>query len=131
MANFRCERALVMLDEPVPGLNHLKAVDPEVFANLLSDEISHWMVEAGHTPLVDFLYAPYDRPKWRPAAKGLQSVRGAMELYQQWLDAGENPLGWSRAQMEKELVVLGQVAEVLDLADARDRRFYFAARDLG
>lgn len=31
---------------------------------------------------------------------------------------------------EKELVVLGQVAEVLDLADARDRRFYFAAKDL-
>lgn len=120
-----------MLDEPVPGLNHLKAVDPELFANLLSDEISHWMVEAGHTPLIDFLYAPYDRPKWRPAAKGLQSVQGAMELYQKWLDAGANPLGWSRERMEQELVVLGQVAEVLDQADTRDRRFYFAARDLG
>jgi len=40
----------------VPGLNHLKAVDPAAFANLLSDEISHWMVDAGHTPLIDFLY---------------------------------------------------------------------------
>jgi hypothetical protein len=47
MANFRCERAFVMLDEPVPGLNHLKAVDPEAFAYLLSDEISYWMVDAG------------------------------------------------------------------------------------
>ena len=28
MANFRCERLFVMLDEPVPGLDHLKAVDP-------------------------------------------------------------------------------------------------------
>lgn len=130
MANFRCERAFIMLDEPVPGLNHLKAVDPAAFAFLLSDEISHWMVDAGHTPLVDFLYAPFDRPKWRPAGKGLQSVRGAMELYGKWLDAGANPLGWSREQMEKELDVLGQVAEVLDSADARDRRFYFAAKDL-
>ena len=131
MANFRCERAFVMLDEPVPGLNHLKAVDPEAFAYLLSDEISYWMTGAGYTPLIDFLYAPFDRPKWRPAGKGLQSVRGAMDLYQKWLDAGANPLGWSRERMEKELVVLGQVAEVLDLADARDRRFYFAAKDLG
>jgi hypothetical protein len=130
MANFRCERALIMLDEPVPGLNHLKAVDAEAFAYLLSDEISHWMVEAGYKPLIDFVYAPFDRPKWRPAGKGLQSVRGAMELYQKWLDAGTNPLGWSRERMEKELLVLGQVAEVLDRADARDRRFYFAAKDL-
>jgi hypothetical protein len=40
------------------------------------------------------------------------------------------PLGWSKERMEQELVVLGQVAEVLDLADGRDRRFYFAARDI-
>jgi hypothetical protein len=32
MANFRCERLFVMLDEPVPGLNHLKAVDAVEFA---------------------------------------------------------------------------------------------------
>ncbi len=120
-----------MLDEPVPGLNHLKAFDPEAFAYLLSDEISHWMVEAGCTPLIDFLYAPFDRPKWRPARKGLKSVREAIKLYQTWLDAGANPLGWPPERMEKELIVLGQVAEVLDQADARDRRFYFAAKDLG
>jgi hypothetical protein len=54
MANFRCERAFVMLDEPVPGLNHLRAVDPEGFADLLNDAISFWMVEAGYTPLTDF-----------------------------------------------------------------------------
>ena len=44
-------------------------------------------------------------------------MRGAMELYQKWLDAGANPLGWSRDRMERELVVLGQVADVLDAAD--------------
>ena len=54
-----------------------------------------------------------------------------MELYQKWLDAGANPLGLARERMEKELVVLGQVAEVLDVADSRDRRFYFASKDLG
>jgi hypothetical protein len=131
MGNFRCERAFVMLDEPVPGLNHLKAVDPEVFAYLLSDEISFWLTEAGYTPLTAFLFAPFDRPKWRPAGIGLESVRGAIELYQKWLEADANPLGWSRERMEKELVVLNQVAEVLDAADGRDRRFYFAAKDLG
>ena len=130
MANFRCERAFVMLDEPVPGLNHLRAVDPEAFADLLNEQISFWMVEAGYTPLTDFLYAPYDRPKWRPAGKGLRSVRGAMELYRKWLDSGTNPLGCAQESLERDLVVLSQVAEVLDLADGRDRRFYFAARDI-
>lgn len=130
MANFRCERAMVMLDEPVPGFNHWTAVDAEGFASLLSDELSHWLIEAGVTPLVDFLYAPFDRPKWRPAMKGLQSVRRAIELYRRWLDAETNPLGWSRERMERELIVLGQVEEVLDQADTRDRRFYFAANDL-
>lgn len=130
MANFRCERAFVMLDEPVPGLNHLQAVDPEAFANLLTEETSFWMVEAGYTPLTDFLYAPFDRPKWRPAGKGLRSVRGAMELYRKWREAGSNPLGWSQERLDQELAVLGHVADVLDKADGRDRRFYFAARDL-
>jgi hypothetical protein len=130
MADFRCERAFVMLDEPVPGLNHLQAVDPGGFADLLNDQISFWMVEAGYTPLTDFLYAPHDRPKWRKAGKGLRSVRGAMELYRKWLDAGTNPLGWSQEHLERDLAVLGQVAEVLDRADGRDRRFYFAARDM-
>jgi hypothetical protein len=129
MANFRCERAIVMLDEPVPGLDHLRAVDPVGFAELLNDAISFWMVEAGYTPLTDFLYAPYDRPKGRPAGKGLRSVRGSMELYRKWLDAGTNPLGCTRESLERDLAVLSQVAEGLDLADARDRRFYFAARD--
>jgi hypothetical protein len=130
MADFRCERAFVMLDERVPGLNHLRAVNPEAFADLLHDAMSFWMLDAGYTPLTDFLYAPDDRPRWRPARKGLRSVRGAMELYRTWLQAGVNPLGWSRERMERDLEVLGQVAEVLDLADGRDRRFYFAARDL-
>ena len=130
MADFRCERAFVMLDEPVPGLNHMRAVHPEAFAQLLNDAISFWMVEAGYKPLTDFLYAPYDRPKWRPAGKGLRSVRGAMGLYRKWLEAGTNPLGWSREHMQQDLAVLDQVAQVLDLVDGRDRRFYFAARDL-
>lgn len=130
MANFRCERAYVMLDEPVPGLDHLKAIDAEAFARLLSDEMSHWMTEAGLTPLVDFLFAPFDRPKWRPASKGLRSVRGAMGFYQEWLGAETNPCNWPRDRMERELAVLAQVEAVLDAADTRDRRFHFAGRDL-
>jgi hypothetical protein len=30
-------------------------VDAEAFADLLNDAISFWMVEAGYTPLTDFL----------------------------------------------------------------------------
>src|SRR3954466_4212623 len=28
MANFRAERGFVMLEQPIPGLDHVKAIDP-------------------------------------------------------------------------------------------------------
>jgi hypothetical protein len=130
MANFRCERAFIMLDEPVPGLVHLRVVNSEEFAAALNEAASFWMVEAGFKPLTDFLFAPFDSLGWRPAGKGLRSVRGAMELHRNWLQAGAIPLGCTQESLERDLAVFGQVAEVLDAVDGRDRRFYFAARDL-
>jgi hypothetical protein len=130
VANFRCERVLVILDEPIPGLNHLNAVNATALASLLSEDLTFWMVEAGLIPFADFLFAPFDRPRWRPAGKGLQSVQGTMALIEQWIKVGKNPLGRSLGSLQEDLEVLQQVADVLDMADARDRRFYFAARDL-
>ena len=68
MANFRCERLFVMLDEPIPGLNHLKAVEPFQFASLCSDDHA---AHAGLTPHDTFTFAPFERPAWQPAATGL------------------------------------------------------------
>jgi hypothetical protein len=127
MANFRCERLFVVLDDPVPGLNHLKAVDPVEFAWHFSDDHA---AQAGLTPLGDFTFAPFERPRWQPAAKGLETVRGLIALYRGWLAEGRNPYGFAEDVLATKLGVLGQVEAVLDAADSRDRRFYLAAKDL-
>src|SRR5947209_5854967 len=128
MANFRCERLYVMLDEPVPGLNHFNAVDPVEFAWLDSDNDAAYL---GLPPLSNYTFAPFEKPKWRPAANGLKTIRGLIELYQEWLTNGSNEYGWSNGTLSKKVEVLAQVESILDAADSRDRRFYFAAKDLG
>jgi len=127
MANFRCERLFVMLDEPVPGLDHLKAVDPFEFACHHSDDHAE---QAGLTPLGSFTFAPFERPRWQPAAKGLKTVRGLIDLYRGRLAQGRNPYGYTAEVVTGKLAVLEQVEAVLDAADSRDRLFYLAARDL-
>jgi len=34
VANYRRERMFIMLDRPIPGFDHLKAVDPVALANV-------------------------------------------------------------------------------------------------
>ncbi len=127
MANFRCERIFVMLDEPVPGLDHLKAVDPFEFAWLGFDDPVELL---DLKPLSTFIFAPFERPRWRPAAEGLKTIRGLIKLYREEV-AQDDPEFQSRDEwLAKSLAVLGQVEAVLDAADSRDRRFYFAAKDL-
>lgn len=53
MANFRCERLFVVLDEPVPGLDHVRAVDPVEFAWLGTDAHAGAL---GVTPLSSFAF---------------------------------------------------------------------------
>lgn len=127
MANFRCERLFVMLDEPVPGLDHLKAIDPVEFAYLGSDDDAELL---NVTPLGDFTFAPFERKRWRPASEGLKTVRALIARYRDQV-ASERPEHEVRNDVLKgKLVVLGQVEAVLDAADGRDRRFYLAAKDL-
>ena len=135
MANFRCERVFVMLDDSLPDLNHLRAVDPEGFAGLFTEMLNNQVVDAGLTPLDSFLSAPFERPQWQPASEGLKTVRGLIDLYRGWQASGHNPLGYADESAEelltRDVAVLVQVETVLDAADTYDRRFYFAAKDLG
>ncbi|MHC5538206.1 hypothetical protein ACYOEI_08255 [Singulisphaera rosea] len=127
MANFRCERLFVMLDEPVPGLDHLKAVDPVEFAYLGAEADAE---QLGVTPLDDFTFAPFERKRWSPAAEGLTTVRALISRFQDQLSS-ERPEHADRNEvLHGKLVVLRQVEAVLDAADSRDRRFYLAAKDL-
>ena len=127
MADFRLERLFVMLDDPIPGIDHMRSVDAEEFAwhnsNLLAEQ-------AGLTPLDSFTFAPFQRPRWHPAAQGLKTICGLISIYQRWLATGQNPYAYSEDVVRSKLSVLKQVEAVLKEADSAGREFYLAAKDL-
>ena len=63
-----------MLDEPIPGLDHLRAVPPEDFAGLFTQDDAEYI---DVTPIECFSYSPFDRPRWHPTSQGLTTVRAA------------------------------------------------------
>ena len=88
MANFRLERLFVMLDEPVPGLDHMKAIDAVEFAWHNSDQHAEGL---GVTPLGAFTFAPFEQPEWHDASEGLMTVRALRSVYADWIAKGANP----------------------------------------
>ena len=134
MSNYRCERIFVMLERAIPGLDHLKAVDPVELAWHQSDGDA---MSLGLTPIDEFCVAAFDgpppfreTPRWRPAAAGLKTVRGLIAFYEKRIAAEADLPDRSAEQLRKRVAVLRQLETVLDRADARDVRFYLAVKDL-
>jgi hypothetical protein len=134
MPDYRCERIFVMLDRPIPGVDHLKAVDPVELAWHQSDDDAR---SIGVAPLTDFCVAAFDGPppwrekvRWHTAAAGLKTVRALIALYEKRIAAGSDPRGRTVDTLTKDVALLRQVEALLDAADARDIRFYLAVKDL-
>ncbi|MEZ5945209.1 MAG: hypothetical protein R3C18_27865 [Planctomycetaceae bacterium] len=127
MANFRVERILVTLDESIPDFNHLEAVDAEELAWLNLDSEAE---SRGLTPLNEFAVAPFQRPQWHSPSDGLETVRGLAQLCERWLGRATNPYGYTAEIVQKKLLTLRQLEEVLVRADECDRSFHLALRDL-
>ena len=137
MANFRAERVFVMLDQPIPGFDHLKAIDPtelcsactltEMDADRLNlDTLYSFSVAAGERS-----WQPREKPRWRPPSEGLAAVRGLLAHYDDRITRGEGSAGGVIASaLPKIAAVLRQVEAVLDKADTHDRRFCLAVKDL-
>lgn len=121
---FRVDRLYVRLDEPVPGLDHLRAVNSVEFAWLNTDLHAERL---DLTPLSVFQFAPFQRPVWTPAAVPLRTVRGLISSYHRW-QAGDRAYWCDGPPLSADdLLILSQVEAVLAAADALDRRVYFMA----
>lgn len=137
MANFRAERVFVMLKEPIPGFDHLKALDPTTLCSActLSENDSNCLnldglfsfgVAAGERP-----WEPREKPRWRAASKGLVALRGLLTHYDDRIAKGEGSCGGLIPSALPEVAaVLRHLEGVLEKADAYDRRFYLAVKDL-
>src|SRR5262245_26320203 len=98
------EELRIRLERPIPGKDHLKAIDPERFAEfhgrwddvaqlLDVDRINDFYVYEGE-------YGNYS-VRWHRASKGLKAVRALLEYYR----SGNGELSDERRQAVIELFV--------------------------
>lgn len=126
-----------MLDAPIPGLDHLKAIDPFQLCNAVVGSGTDSDI-LNLVPLSDFNVAAGDKswqwrekPRWRPAADGLKAVRGLLAHYEAQIAKGERSVGGLiPSALPARAAILRQLETVLDKADTYDRRFYLAVKDL-
>jgi hypothetical protein len=116
------EKLYIRLERPIPGKDHIKAIDPERFAELHGrwddvaqlldvDRINDFYVyegEHGKYPV-----------RWHRAAKALKAIRALLEYYR----SGKGELSDERRQQVIQL--FETVETILDDADLRGIRFCF------
>ena len=92
-------RVFVMLDQPVPGLDHLKAIDPAALCSACihsetdSDRLNLDSLFSFSTAAGERSWEPRGKPRWRPASKGLIAVRGLLTHYDACIQKGEASSG--------------------------------------
>lgn len=123
MTNFRAERLLIR----VAG-----ALDFDPNAGIDVAEFALIMVcDSGgldRPSLQEFSFAPYEYPRWFPAASGLAVVRAVIRESEAELANSDEH---RRPQIEKKIAVLQAVEAQLDRIDLKDYQFHFQVRDLG
>jgi hypothetical protein len=122
MANFRAERLFIRvageLDfDPNQGIN------AEEFAFAMVCDADAY----DRSSLQDYTFAPYDRPRWFRASKGLVTVRAVIAEEEAKL-ASATPE--QRTHIEKKIKVLRAVEDNLDAIDLKNYKFHFLARDI-
>ena len=124
MADFRAEQLYIRVEGMIDGFDPNEGIDADEFAFVMVRD--HGSYE--RTPLGDFTFAPFERPRWFPAAEGLESVRGFIaELEANSKTCDED----RRVGIERDLRTLRAVEDRLDWIDVKGLRFHFIARDLG
>ena len=116
------EKLYIRLQRPIPGVDHLKAIDSERLAN-----VHHWWDEVAPVLDVDsvndfYVYeGEYGKGpgKWHQASKGLEAVRAVIGYYRSGAGTLDNDL------RESVIETLTAVEGVLDDADLHDIRFCF------
>lgn len=119
--------ALLMLEKPIPGLNHLRAFESDELTELVYSRPD--AESAGITPFQDFCVGWGGRRRWASAAEGLKVARAMIGLYEKWLAGEPVPGRGTSESIDKKLGVLRRLESILDQADSRDIRFTIAVND--
>jgi hypothetical protein len=116
------DKLYIRLQRPIPGIDHLKAVD----AGQLAEFHGYWddlAAQLGAERINDFYVydGEYgkDPVRWHRASKGLAALRAVLEYYR----SGRGSVGEPQRQAVIEL--FQKVESILGEADVRDIRFCF------
>jgi hypothetical protein len=122
MANFRAERLFIRVNG---------ALDFDPNEGINAEEFAYAMVcdaDAYDRPsLQDYSFAPFERPRWFPASKGLTVVRAVIAEEEARLHLATPE---EKTEMDRKLEVLRAVEDKLNAIDLKDYKFYFLVRDL-
>ena len=126
--DYRVERVLVRLAEPIDGFDPMKGIDPAKLCWHATDIDAN---SIGLTPLSEFYVADfsgYSEPEsWQPASVGLQTVRGLLKQYRRVVADGVDPLMREMAVIQRKIDSLESVEAVLEEADLRGIDFCLVA----
>lgn len=111
----------VTLENPIPGLNHLRAFSSDELNDIVYSECD--AASAGITPFEVFCVGWGGRRRWASAAEGLKVTRAMIALYEKWEAAEPVPGRGTPESIGTKLRVLRRLESILDQADARDIRF--------
>ena len=115
------EKLYLRLQSALPGVDHIRAIDPAEFAFLHTE----WDGIAGKLDIdsINDLYV-YDgeygkhKMRWHAASRGLVAVRAVIKYY-------EDGEGVSAPLRDRSIALFRTVEMILDEADLRDIRFCF------
>lgn len=117
-------KLFIRLEEPIRGLNHLNAVDPEQFAEIHSTDIDARRL--GLTPFQDFIIYEGEygnQPdQWHDAADALQTTRGLIAFYGEQFDRWDESIR-SKESVQRDLKTLSDLLRVFESAEEKGIRF--------
>ncbi len=106
MANFRSERLFIRVAGAL-DFDPNEGIDVSEFAFIMVCDSDVY----GRDSLRDYTFAPFDKPRWFPAAKGLATVRAIIADLEKKLSKAEPE---TQESLTKQIAVLRVVEDRLD-----------------
>jgi hypothetical protein len=116
------EKLYIRLQQPIPGVDPLVAIDPELFSDLhhawdsVAEQIDADRINDFYTYEGEY---GKSQGRWHRASKGLKAVRAILEYYRN----GKGSV--SDDQRNTTIELFEKVESILDDADLHDIRFCF------
>lgn len=120
--DFKAKRLYIRTSREIEDFDPNAGIDPTELASIMRNDQG----DAGRPPLRQFVLAPFHKPRWFDAEKGLEAVDGYMSLRKHILERSRRP---PRTDADRNLQTVMKLRTCLERLQAEGVRFYLLARD--